>query len=243
VFETAALPAGAPFDPSVDVLSIHLDYFHRDDGHAAVAARELATWFGLAPHVVGGTAARDFDGYIHPFASVMDTTWGDAWFDARTNRERSLAATTDRWLSAIDAGGRVWVAEGGVSDFTAEVLRAIEASRPDVDTETLVHVVQHSMSNEEGAVPANLQYVTANTTYLRIDDGNQANGSADLNQASEQFTAAAMAGRHGPSWAAAFDYLPAGELDFSDTVEVLHILGITVDVVADPDDFAVSFLG
>lgn len=243
VFETAALPAGAPFDPSVDVLSIHLDYFHRDDGHAAVAARELATWFGLTPHVVGGTAASDFDGYVHPFAAVMDTTWGDAWFDARTDRERSLSATVDRWLAAIDAGGQVWVAEGGVSDFTAEVLRVIETRRPEVDTTTAVHVVQHSTSNEEGAVPANLQYVTTNTTYLRIDDGNQENGSADLNQTSDQFTAAAVVGRHGPSWTAAFDYLAADELDFSDTVEVLYILGITVDVVANPDDFAANFIG
>ena len=243
VFETAALPDAAPLDPSADVLSLHFDYFHRDDGHAAVASRELTTWFGLTPHVVGGTAASDFDGYIHPFGSVMDTTWGDQWFDARTDRQNTVLATVDRWLSAIDAGGQVWIAEGGVSDFTAEVLRDMIARRPELDTAAVVHVVQHSTSNEVGTVPENLEYVAANTTYLRIEDGNETNGSANLKQTSEQFTAAALAGRHGQSWAAAFDYLAADRLDFSDTVEVLHILGIPLDQVASPDDFAGRFLG
>ena len=32
------------------------------------------------------------------------------------------------------------------------------------------------------------------------------------------------------------------DLDFSDTVEVLHILGVGVDSVANPDDFAARFM-
>jgi hypothetical protein len=47
-------------------------------------------------------------------------------------------------------------------------------------------------------------------------------------------------------WLAAIDtgggYLSAQSLDFSDTVTVLHIIGVGTDVVADADDFATAFM-
>ncbi len=76
----------------------------------------------------------------------------------------------------------------------------------------------------------------------RIDDGNGANDTADLNRSSSAFETAALAGRRGAGWSAAFGHLPASELDFSDTVEVLYILGVGIDEVADPDGFAKRFL-
>lgn len=231
-----------PFDQSVDLLALHYDHAHLDDGHAAAAAREMATWFGLEPHVVAGTQPADSDGYVHEFEPVMRAVWGDRWLNAQLDRSSAVSRSADRWLAAIDAGGRVWIAEGGVADFTVEVVREIQKRRTGLDTRTAIRVVQHSGRNESESAPANLSFVKASTTYERIDDGNSANGTVDLNQQSGAFKDAALAGRHRTSWSAAFEYLPASELDFSDTVEVLHILGVGTDEVADPDDFASRFM-
>lgn len=231
-----------PFEASRDLLSLHYDYLHLDDGHATVAALEIATEFEAATHVVGGTRGVASTSWFHPFEAVMQATWGDAWLDAKADWVGSVNRSAERWLATIDAGGRVWVAEGGASDFTAEVVREIQRQRPALDTRVTIHVIQHSDRNEAEARPENLRFVQANTAYERIDDGNEANGTADLNQPSEEFTRAALAGRHGSAWATAFDYYPATELDFSDTVEVLHIVGVDIDEVADPSDFARRFL-
>ena len=232
-----------PFDGSLDLLVLHYDHSHRDDGHAAVAALEIANSFGLQPHVVAGTAPDTYQGFIHDFAPVMEAVWGDAWFDARADRPTATIGSVERWLETLDAGGRVWVAEGGVSDFTAEVVREIQRQRPDLDTRSAIRIVQHNDHNEGKTAPERLAEVQTETDYVRIDDGNSANETADLNQRSDALVAAALAGGNSARWAAAFDYLPAAELDFSDTVEVLHILGIEADEVANPDDFAEHFMG
>ncbi len=232
-----------PFDRSVDLLSLHFDYAHRDDGHAAVAARELATSFDLTTHVVAGTADSGSAVFVHEFDPLMRSVWGDRWLDASGDRATALDLTVERWLAVIDAGGKVWVAEGGVADFTAEAVREIQRRRPGLATARAIHVVQHNGRNEELSVPANLELVMASTSYQRVDDGNESNGSADLNQPSAALVTAALAGPHDSAWAAAFEYLPASELDFSDTVEVLHILGIGTDQVADPTGFAKLVFG
>ena len=92
------------------------------------------------------------------------------------------------------------------------------------------------------SAPANLAFLKAETTYVRIDDDNGSNETANLNQPSEAFVARALAGPNSANWSIAFQYLPAEQLDFSDTVEVLHILGVGTDEVADPDDFADRFM-
>lgn len=235
--------SSGPFDPATDLLSLHYDHAHRDDGLSAMAARELATSFDLEPHVVGGTSAGGPAGDPDGYRRVMGAAWGERWLDARADRADAIVRTVDRWLITLDAGGRVWVAEGSSSDFTAEVLAEVQRHRPGLDTTAAVHVVQHNRQNESGTRTENLRFVKASTSYVRIDDGNSANGTADLHRPSSRFEAAARAGRHAEAWAVAFDYLPATRLDFSDTVEVLHILGVTTDVVADPDDFADRFLG
>ncbi len=104
-------------------------------------------------------------------------------------------------------------------------------------------MVQHNGRNETASTAGALATVQDATEYVRIDDGNSANGTADLFQPSSSFEAAALAGPNAAAWAVAFGDLPAAELDFSDTVAVLHILGIGLDQVATPDDFADRFLG
>lgn len=236
------IPPDGPFDPAIDLLVLHFDHAHLDDGHAAVAALEIATAFGATTHVVSGTNDADFDGHVHDYVPVMGAAWGDRWLDAGADRSDAVDRSLEVWLDTIDAGGRIWVAEGGVSAFTAEVLRWLHRQRPGLDTSAAVSVVQHSDRNEAESTPDDLRFVRASTDYQRIGDGNDANETADLNQQSEAFEAAALAGRHRGAWSVAFEYLPAAELDFSDTVEVLHIVGVGTDEVADPDGFARRFL-
>lgn len=230
------------FNTSVDLLSLHSDHAHLDDGHAAAAALELASWFDIDPHVVAGTYPDGYDGRVNDYGPVMDAVWGDGWLDAHLDPPGALDATVTRWLITLDIGGHVWVAEGGVSDFTAAAVDRVQQERPDLDTTVVIHVVQHNDRNESETTPSSLRFVKANTDYERIDDGNSANDTADLNQSDDGFRSAALAGSHREAWAAAFDYHPPDQLDFSDTVEVLHILGIGTDEVASPADFADRFL-
>lgn len=234
-----------PFDPRIDLLSVHYDHAPgRDDAQSAVAAREITDRLGIEPHVVSGTYGTNGHGYNTNSEYVMDEAWGDAWYNAHSDRQGAVLSTADRWLATIDAGGRVWVAEGGQSDFTAGVIRELQQRRPGLDTRQVLHVVQHNDFNEEASTDADLDLVRSATTYTRIADGNIAdNGTADLDMMTPGFADIALGGRYGSAWQAAFDYHHQdGRIDFSDTVEVLHIIGVGTDEVADPLGFADYFL-
>lgn len=222
-----------------DLLVVHLDFAHTDDGLAALATRELAIHFGLQPFVVAGTAPTG--AFAHPYDEVMTASWGSQWIDAGANRSVAVDQAAAVWRAVLDSGGDIWVAEGGVSDFSAEVLRRVQSSRPSLDTATRIHVVQHAQRNENATALHELAAVRAGADYLRIDDGNSANGTADLREASSEFEAAALTGPRAAAWQIGFDEHD-DQLDFSDAVTVLHILGIGVDQVAHPDDFATLFL-
>jgi len=83
------------------------------------------------------------------------------------------------------------------------------------------------------------------TNYIRIDDGNQPNNdTADLETRSnpQGFIEDALDSQWGEAWEAAFDFLnPANRLDFSDTVEALHILDVPLSRVRDWNDFGDEF--
>ena len=70
-----------------------------------------------------------------------------------------------------------------------------------------------------------------------IRDSN--NATADLNIKSDSFVnRARSSSRYGSAWNAAFAYLnPNTKLDFSDTVELLHILGVPKSRVANVNEF------
>ncbi len=242
---SAPIPANdakQPFDPARDLLVVTLDFANRDDGHATVAARELATSLGIEPLVVAGTPAPESSSHVQEYVTVVSAAWGSGWLDAGGDRQGVVAAAADRWLRTIDGGGVVRVAEGGVSDFTAEVLREVRNRRPALDTAVVVQVVHHNQRNEDETRSGDLDFVRSNATYVRVDDGNSANDTADLKMVSAAFESAALAGRHAAAWTVAFDYLPADSLDFSDTVTALHVVGVATDQVADPDGFAATFM-
>ncbi len=241
---TAALPTGGPFAGGTDLLTVHLDFANNDDAHAAVATAEVTKTMGVEALVVAATQAEESTNYVQPYDDVLQAAWGNDWIDAGGSRADAVNQAADEWLATIDNGGRVWVAEGGVSDFTAEVLREIVRRRPELEATLVdrVQIVHHNHRNMNETQADELSFVQSASSFEKIDDGNGENKSAKLTGATDGFETAADTGELSDAWSAAFATRPASELDFSDVVTVLHVLGVGLDEVATPSDFADSFM-
>jgi len=101
-----------------------------------------------------------------------------------------------------------------------------------------VIVVQHSEWNEKNTFAPHLEYVKHYTTYVNIEDGNLNNSTADLKQTFTETLADSLI-QSNPDWTLAFN-LFKNNIDFSDTVELLYILDISLAEVANVSHF-VSF--
>lgn len=222
------------FDTERDLLSLHYDHApDKDDGQSAAADRTvLQTLFGvdwIRAHVtaVSGAYGENAGQFNAKSDAVMDAAWADCggWLAAHTARAEVVDALTARWTRTLQAGGDIWVKEGGQSDITADVVKRIREASPAIDATTRIHVVQHSNWNEEQTTDAALAYSKEYTHYIRIRDANAYLNTAGGNDA---FQRAAVAHPvFGAAWRAAFAYYdPAERLDFSDTGELLHILGL-----------------
>ena len=234
------------FNQETDLLSLHYDHApDRDDGYATVAGKVLVDTYGVNHAVVGGAHGKNGDRYNPASESVMDVTWGtDGWINADDNRELAVQELGETWLTTIQNGGRVFVAEGGQADTS---LGAAEYVRDNGGDPSKIKIVQHSNWNidqySDGVLDA---LVDLGVEHVKIDDGNFSNNTADLKETDSSvsnFVNTALNSKWSNAWEAAFDYLsPTKKLDFSDTVEALHILGVSLDEVADTNDFANFFL-
>lgn len=244
---SAPLTGNSGFNRQRDLVAIHFDHApDRDDGHAAVAALMVRDKMGLNVQVVAGTYGVYSAGrYDAESERVMAAVWGSEWLNAHSNRNGSINAAVNRWTSTLAAGGSVWVAEGGPSDFTAEVVRRINRNHSEFNTRQRIHVIQHSDWNEDHALAADLNYTRNNTNYVKINDGNDPNSTADFRFESNingPFVARAQSSSYASQWGVAFNYLtPADKLDFSDTVEIMHIVGLGVSVIRDVNEFGDYF--
>lgn len=229
---TQAIPASSEV-LATDLISLHYDNApDKDDGQAISAGRVISDVFGITPHVVVGTYGVNRRGdYVPGFDAVVDKTFPGAR-NAYLDWAAAVSATAARWQQVIAAGGRVWVAEGGPSDFTADVIDALPAGS---DYSRIV-VVQHSTWNEDETAPGRLNLVRTVTDYRKIADGNNGgNGTPDFRAVNDSFWSRALASNWSEQWAASQNFYPE-VIDFSDAVEYLHILG--VDDIADHTDFA-----
>ncbi len=227
--------SGQPrIDVQRDLISLHYDHApDKDDGHSAAADRMvLQTLFGVAwmkEHVVAvsgayGKNARQFNDASD---AVMDAAFGDVggWIDAHEDRTSAVDKLADRWRAVLEAGGDVWVKEGGQSDITADVVRRLRKTLPDVDFKKRIHVVQHSTWNENQTTDRDLEFVKQSTHYIRIKDANRYLNRRGGDRAFEQ--AATSHPVFGKAWQAAFHYYnPRHRLDFSDTGELFYMLGL-----------------
>ena len=222
------------FDAAADLHSLHYDHApDPDDGHSAAADRTLlevlygACW--LQRHVVAVSGAYGWMGFTFrtDSAAVMEAAWGPrgGWIDAHRDHERAAAALATRWKATLEAGGDVWVKEGGSSDLTAAAVRRIRSEPPEVHTTERIHVVQHGNYNEWLTWLAAMKYTRAQTDFRRIPNANPFLNVAGGDAAFE--LAATSHPTFGAVWSAAFEYYePRRRLDFSDAGELFHILDL-----------------
>ena len=236
----------AQFDADVDLVSLHFDNtLDRADIHSSVADLMVVEDFELITLVIGGTyGTLNADQYDEQSVPRMDDVWAGNWINADADRLDAIDLTYEIWTDILSNGGEIWVAEGGPSDFTAAVTRLLQADG--FDTRDAIHVVQHRLLNEENTDRVNLAYIQDNTDYIQIDDGNEGNETANFRQdgGSQAFVDAMADSLYDLEWSIAFDYLdPEEKLDFSDTVALLHIIGVSTSDVANISQFANRFTG
>ncbi|MEK6239049.1 MAG: hypothetical protein N2C14_30405 [Planctomycetales bacterium] len=245
---TAWSETAAPtFDPDKDLISLHYDHApDKDDGHSAAADRTvLEAMFGkdwIKKHVlpVSGAYGKNKGRFNPKSDAVMKAAWNSCggWRSAHRDWTAAVKEVAERWAAVLKAGGDVWVKEGGQSDLTADVVRNIKRELPGVDARKRIHVIQHSKWNEGQTSSEDLEYTKKNTHYVKIQDANR---YLNLKGGDAGFVKAATGhSTFGEVWKAAFAYYdPNHRLDFSDTGELLYILGLgEIGVV----DFQKQFL-
>ena len=266
-----ALPGDSLFERG-DLLSLQYDSCpDPDDIHAAVAGKMVVDHYGLRPGqdyiVVNGTCGYDRSrgDFIENSPRIFDELYGargssTSWFDAfgfdDAQERRTAGQVAARFRQTLDAGGQVYVLDGGPMDFTSNVVRRLLADGFGGDLND-IKLIQHSHGwNERQTDDANVAYLSSRVDYLRIDNGNLPNNRtpqlAHNNRISDsryprvdgsivaRFRNDAVYGR---AWRVAFDLLdPNSKLDGSDTVELLWALGIGSDEVRDWQGFADTFL-
>lgn len=163
------------FNKEKDLLLAHYDFkTDVDDLHSAAALFTLLNMPGFSDmnhHAVAGAYGTQEGLYVPP-NELMQAAFGNNWSDAHEDRDAAVERVKKLADETLTNGGDVWVAEGGQSDFTAQLLRAIRADHPQLKTSERFHVVQHSDWNEEVTSPESLQFVKEKANYHRIPDGN-----------------------------------------------------------------------
>ena len=259
---TKPLPASSLYNPTTDLLALHYDLApDPDDIHSIAAGCNIMRCFNIDPCVVIGTYGENRrPDYLAPFAAsgtgetmqqagnnvasltydYLDTGGTDATWNAAVNAQAA------KWKPTISSGGRVWIAEGGPMDFTADVMRRLlDLGCTAAQIKFSVMIIQHSGGfNVQETNSGNFSYVQSNGNYTLIDNGNvSGNSTADLkedNSIPVSFRQWAESSACGSAWQYALTYYPQ-RLDFSDTVEILHILGVPLSSVSDTATFCTFF--
>lgn len=243
------------FDMAQDLLLLHYDFkTDVDDLHSAAAFATLmadAAFSDLKYHAVAGTYGIQ-DGLYVPPNTLMKSAFGENWSDADEDKNEAVERVKAQALESLEKGGEVWIADGGQSDFSAMLVRAIQAAKPSLNTKENIHIVQHSDWNEEVTSPDALAFVKEHTDYQKIPDGNAiANGTPGFRTAQVIDLQALITDEKVLSiWQMAIkiantyngvdgrylnEAVEAGGLDFSDFAEVCWILGLLQ--LEDANDF------
>ncbi len=225
----------AQFDCKTDV----------DDLHTVAAFATLMAHPDFAHvkyHAVAGTYGIQEGLYVPP-NSLFRMAFGDNWTDAHENLEAAVEKVKAIAIKTLNSGGAIWIAEAGQSDFSADLVKAVRAALPELDTSQRIHVVQHSDWNEEVTAPESLAYVKQHCAYHKIPDGNAVdNGTpgfrtpgykdwnakvtnADLKAIWQHAVALGMQ-YNGKDGRYNNEAIAEGGLDFSDLSETCWILGL-----------------
>ena len=234
------------FDINKDLLLAHFDCKTDVDDLQSVAA--LATLLSdikyskIKYHAVAGTYGIQEGLYVPP-NELFNLAFGDNWTDAHENMKKAIEQVKVIAKATLENQGDIWIADAGQSDFSAKLIKAIQADLPNMNISHRIHLVQHSDWNEEVTSPVSLDFVKTTIDYQKIPDGNGV-GNGTPGFRSPEYTMWKDKIRN-PNlieiWQLAIDLsnryngkegryyneaISAGGLDFSDLSEVCWILGL-----------------
>ena len=163
------------FNKDRDLYLAHFDLKTDVDDIQSIAA--VATMLAderfdkVTYHAVAGAYGTQSGAYV-PANDLFELAFGQNWSDAHGDFNKALDEVSSLASKVINNGGKIWIAEGGQSDFSAALIRKIHNRLPDADIKNSVHIVQHADWNEEVTTPEDLAYVRNVASYHRITDGN-----------------------------------------------------------------------
>jgi hypothetical protein len=225
----------AQYDSKTDVDDIH--------SIAAFATILASPEFPkLKYHAVAGAYGIQGGLYV-PANELFVESFGSNWSDAHTDFEKAVNEVTEIVMKTLEKGGDIWIAEAGQSDFSAAWLKKVKATKPEIDTKSRVHLVQHGAWNEKNTAADKLEYVKKHTDYHKIPDGNAGGNGTPGYRTEKQIDWKAKVphpksvkvwemansicekynGQEGRYMNKAID---KGGFDFSDTAEISWILNI-----------------
>lgn len=235
-----------PFNIEKDILLGQFDCkTDVDDLHAAVAFYMLLShpdFKSIKYHAVAGTYGIQEGLYVNP-NKLFHNLFGKNWSDANNNFDYALKKVSQKISPILNAGGTVWIAEAGQSDFSAALIKKIKSEHPSINAKEQFKIVQHSTWNEDVTSKENLAYVKKHVSYYKIPDGN-AVGNGTPGFRDEHYTqysfpilnkelmnhwlvAKTIANEfNGVDGRYLNKAIKAGGLDFSDLAETCWILGI-----------------
>lgn len=240
------LPQPGSFSIEKDLLLAQFDCkTDVDDLHSVAALATILAdpaFSKINVHAVAGTYGIQEGLYVPP-NELFQLAFGENWTDAHQNVKRAVDRVKRIVKTTLENQGDIWIAEAGQSDFTAELVREIQADLPHLDLTQRIHVVQHSQWNEEVTSPENLKFVQRTTDYRKIPDGNvTGNGTPGFRTAEPtRWEVKITNPRLAEIWKLAIgignqyngkegrylnEAISAGGLDFSDLSEVCWILGL-----------------
>ncbi|NQT61587.1 MAG: hypothetical protein HQ556_01400 [Candidatus Marinimicrobia bacterium] len=169
------------FNKERDLYLAHFDLKTDVDDIQSVAA--VATmladqrFVGVTYHAVAGTYGIQSGAYV-PSDDLFEMAFGSHWSDAHSDYSNALHKVSSLAIKVVENGGKIWIAEGGQSDFSAALVRVIQNHLPDKNLKKSVKLVQHADWNEEVTTPTDLTYLKEVASYHRIPDGNtEGNGT------------------------------------------------------------------
>jgi hypothetical protein len=218
-----------------------------DDAHSVAAVATMLAddrFENVRYHALAGAYGTQGGAYV-PANDLFGMAFGENWSDAQNNYNQALDEVSTLAAGVIQDGGKIWIAEGGQSDFSAALIRKLRNRLPDADIKNSVNIVQHTNWNEEVTTPEDLAFVRDVATYHRIPDGNAPGNCTpgfrsdevidcqhhidDQRQISTWERAIEIADRYnGVEDRYLNESILTGGLDFSDTSETCWIFGLII---------------
>ncbi len=239
-------PESGNFDIDKDLLLANFDCkTDVDDLQTAAALATLLSHNKFSKvnyHAVAGAYGIQEGLYVPP-NDLFQLAFGDNWTDAHENVKNAVEQVKAIAKATLKNQGDIWIAEAGQSDFSAELVKAIQADLPGMNISLRIHIVQHSDWNEKVTSPIYLDFVMKNTDYQKIADGNVV-GNGTPGFRTPEYTRWKDKIKNPKLieiWQLAIDLsnkyngkdgrynneaIAAGGLDFSDLTEVCWILGL-----------------